>query len=443
MVISNNYYYKYLKDLLVLACPMFIGVLGHTLVGITDVILVARYNIKALSAISIANALFFTIMILGIGILNAVSIILSNFRGAKYKTKKYLFSTLFLSFVLSFIAALFTFFTQFFISNIGFEKDLIPSIKEYLAIVSFSIFGTFIFEGIKQFLQSFEIVKLPNFLQLSAVFLNILLDIIFIYGIGFIPEMGASGAAISTLIIRFLMAFILFIYVFKIINFKSEIDFFYIKNIIKTGLPIGLAFLFEFLAFNIVAVLVGIEEGILAAVHSILITIASTTFMIPLALSNALSVKVAYWYGAKKPLEVKNYSYTAFWLIICFMSLISIILLVFPKTILSIFTSDFKVLNIAIPLLSILSAYQIFDGFQAVASSILKGFKLTKIVTIIVIASYWFIGAPIAYLLVSKYSMSIRGYWIALAISLCCMGLIQAVIAKYYYKRFTDSLNLR
>ena len=400
MEAHNKYlkqYFQYLKELLMLAFPMFIGSLGHTLIGATDVLVIAKYNIKSLSAVSIANSIFFTIMILGLGILTAVSIILSNLRGAKQKTKKYLLSSLILSLILSCIFSVFCYTSQYFISDIGLEKELLPYIKEYISIVSVSMFGIFIFEGIKQFLQSYEIVKLPNFLQLASVVLNLIADIVFVFGCGIIPAMGSKGAAIATLSVRMIMAVILFVCVFKFINFKSPIDFKYMKIIVKTGLPIGFALLFEFLAFNIVTVFAGIESSILAAVHSILITISSATFMIPFAISTALSVKVAYWFGAKKPVEIKNYSYTALYTVLGFMTLISLILAVFPKQIISIFTSDNEVMKIALPLISIVAAYQIFDGFQCVTGAVLKGFKLTKTVTATVLTGYWLAGAPIAY----------------------------------------------
>ena len=431
-----NTYKQYVKDLLVLAFPLFVGILGHTLVGVTDVFVIAKYNIKSLAAVSIANSIFFSITIFGIGILVAVSIILSNYRGAKKRTKKYLLSTIILSLIIAGIFAFLSYTTSFFIPKLNLEEDLVPYIEEYIKIVSYSMFGIFLFEGIKQFLQSFEIVKFPNLLALFAVVLNLIADIIFVFGFGIIPSMGSKGAAIATLTVRLIIGLIMLIYVLKLINFKSKIDFTYINQVIKTGLPIGAALLFECLAFNIITILAGREASILAAVHSILVMIASTTFMIPLAISTALSVKVAYWFGAEKPIEVKRYSYTALCIVLTAMTSISLILSMYPNQIISIFTNEQTVLDTALPLVSIVAAYQIFDGIQSVTGGILKGFKKTKIVSITVLTGYWLIGMPIAYYLTVKHNMSLKGYWLALAVSLSSMGLMQALYAKTYYKKF-------
>ena len=83
-----------------------------------------------------------------------------------------------------------------------------------------------------------------------------------------------------------------------------------------------------------------------------------------------------------------------------------------------------------LPIISVVAAYQIFDGLQVVMGGVLKGFKMTKIVSGSVLAGYWLIGMPVAFILVWKMNLSLQGYWIALAVSLGFMGIIQALIAK-------------
>lgn len=427
---------QYFTDLLILAFPLLIGNLGHTLIGATDVFVVAKYNIESLAAISIANSILFTVFIFAIGLICAVSIVLANKRGAGFGTKKYLLSTLIFSVILASIFSAICFSMKFLIPYLGFESHLIPYIKEYTSIVSFSMFGMFLYEGIKQFLQSYEIVKFPNLILLFAVIVNLILDITLVFGFGFIPSMGVKGAAIATLSVRTLMGFILFLYVFKLINFKTKIDLSYMKHLIKVGYPIGAAFLLEFLAFNIVTILAGRESGLLAATHSILTTISNATFMVPLAVSTAVSVKVAYYYGAEKPDEIKKFTISGLILGVGFMIFAGIIFAVFPKTLIGLFTDNQSVMEIALPIMMVAAMYQVFDGFQVIMGGVLKGFKMTQFVSNAVFFGYWVIGMPIAIVLVYKYNLSLLGYWIALAISLCVMGIIQLFMAKYKFNQF-------
>lgn len=429
---------QYFIDLLILSFPLFIGNLGHTLIGATDVLVVAKYSIDALAAISIANSILFTIFILGIGILCAISILLSNLRGAGHKTKKHLLSTLIFSSITAFFFSGVCYASKFFIPMINFEEHIVPYIEQYIAIASFSMLGMFLFEGIKQFLQSYEIVNFPNALLLVSVVLNLIFDIAFVFGFGPIPSMGVKGAAIATTLVRTLMGIIMFVYVFRFIDFKSKIDIGYMKQIIKVGTPIGIALLLEFLAFNIITILVGRESGLLAAVHSILVTISSATFMFPLSIATATSVKVAYFYGAKKCDEIKNYVIASTTMSLLIMVLISLCLILFPSQIIRLFTNDNAVLKIAVPVMSVVAAYQIFDGLQVVMGGTLKGFKMTKFVTGAVLAGYWLVGAPVAVVCVGIFDMSLRGYWIALAVSLCVMGIMQTAMAKYKYKQVKE-----
>ena len=146
-------YKHYFIDLLILALPLLIGNLGHTLIGATDVFVVAKYKIDSLAAISIANSILFTIFIFGIGLICAVSIVLANKRGSRQKTKKYLLSTLIFSFVLAVFFSIICYCSKLLLPYMGFEEHLIPYIEEYITIVSFSMFGMFLYEGVKQFLQ--------------------------------------------------------------------------------------------------------------------------------------------------------------------------------------------------------------------------------------------------------------------------------------------------
>ncbi len=431
----------YFIELLILAYPILIGNLGHTLIGATDVLVVAKYNLNSLAAISIANAIFFTIFIFGLGILTAISIIISNMRGARIPSKKYLLSSLVFSFILAFVFTIICYSTKYIIPFVGFEKELVPYICEYISIVSFSIFGMYFYEGIKQFLQAYEIVKFPNMILLAAVAVNLVLDIVFVFGYGVIPSMGVRGAAYATSTVRMLMGLIMFLYIFKKINFKSKIDFSFMKNLIKVGSPIGLALLLEFMAFNIITVLVGREAGILSATHNILITISSATFMVPLSISTALAVKVSYYYGANNAIEIKNYSCSGLIMGVGFMALAGIILALFPSQLISLFTKNPEVINIALPIVSIAAMYQIFDGFQVVTGGILKGFKMTKFVSNSVLIGYWGVGMPTAIIFAGKMNMSLKGYWIALAVSLCVIGFVQAAFAKYKYTQIKNNVH--
>lgn len=432
----------YFTDLLILALPILVGEIGHTLIGATDILVVARYSIDALASVSIANSILFSIFIFGIGILIAISIILSNKRGAKQGIKKYLLSSLIFSVLMAILFAFICYSTKFLIPHMGFEEKLIPLIQEYIVIASISMFGMFIFEGGKQFLQAYEIVNFPNILLIVAVFVNLIFDILFVFGFGPIPAMGVKGAALATLGVRTFIGLAMFMYIYRFINFKSKIDLSYMKQIFKVGIPIGFALMFEFLAFNIITILVGRESGLLSGIHNILITISSAMFMLPLSISIALSVKVSYYYGANKLEEIKKFTNAALILGVGFMAVAAGVLAIFPSQIIKIFTDNKQVLDIAVPLVGIAAMYQIFDGYQIIMGGVLKGFKMTKFVSWAVLMGYWLCGMPVAILLVYYFDYMLKGYWVALAVSVTMMGVVQGLMAHYKFNKLKEKYTI-
>ena len=145
---------------------------------------------------------------------------------------------------------------------------------------------------------------------------------------------------------------------------------------------------------------------------------------------------------SKQKDEIKRYSYSGFYLGVGFMFIASIILALYPKQLIGLFTDNSEVLKIAMPIIMIAALYQVFDGFQVVAGGVLRGFKMTKVVSTCVLMGYWGFGFPVAYFLVYKYGYSLKGYWIALAISLFVMGIAQAAIAKYKFKKVKEEFLL-
>ena len=231
-------------------------------------------------------------------------------------------------------------------------------------------------------------------------------------------------------------------YIYRFINFKSKIDLSYMKQIFKVGIPIGFALMFEFLAFNIITILVGRESGLLSGIHNILITISSAMFMLPLSISIALSVKVSYYYGANKLEEIKKFTNAALILGVGFMAVAAGVLAIFPSQIIKIFTDNKQVLDIAVPLVGIAAMYQIFDGYQIIMGGVLKGFKMTKFVSWAVLMGYWLCGMPVAILLVYYFDYMLKGYWVALAVSVTMMGVVQGLMAHYKFNKLKEKYTI-
>ena len=417
-----NSFKSYAKSLLQIAFPIILGNVGFIMIGVGDVIVAGRHSTETLAAISIATAIISCITIMGIGILGSISPILSNYRGAGKEAEKYFYPSLKFTMALSIIISLIILAFIPLIDKIGFEENLTPIIKDYFFVTAFSTFGAYLHYMSKEILQAFEIVIFPNILTIISIFVNVILNIVFVFGFGPIPEMGAIGLAIASLITRYFMGIVLFIYCYKKINIKYHKDKNYYKEMLKVGAPSSLAIMIEFVAFNSITVIMGKVSGVYAAAQNIICTITSIAFMVPLAIGNAAGVKVGFSNGAKQYLDLKNYANTALIISATFMACSAVIVAIAPGIVTSLFTTDLELIKVCVPIIYMLCFFQVFDGLQAALAGIFRGLKHTEVVMFANFIAFWLIAIPLGTILAFKFNFNLIGYWYALiaaAIVLC------------------------
>lgn len=421
----------YAKELLNIALPIIMGNLGFILIGAGDVLIAGRHSTDTLAAISIATAITNCIQTFGIGLIASVSPLLSNYRGERKSAKKYFYPTIRFSMLLGVIIMFAVLAAIPLIDLMKFEPKLVPMIKEYMFVTAFATFGGYIHAALKEFLQAFEIVMVPNLVTVFSVFLNIALNLILVFGFGPIPSLGVLGLAIASFIVRYFMGIFLLIYCFKIMKFRDYREFDYYKNLMKIGLPISVAIIIEFIAFNSVAIIMGRVAGIYAAAQNLICTMTTISFMVPFAISNAIAVKVGFANGAENYYDLKRYSFVGLVMSVGFMVCSAFIFANYPRFLTGLFTIDPKLIDICVPILYIVAIFQVFDGLQVALSGIFKGMKQTNIVLISNFTAYWLLFIPLGCYLAFHYNMKLKGFWIGLviaAITLCSIML--AVLTK-------------
>ena len=420
----SNQFRHYVKELLNIALPIIMGNLGFILIGAGDVLIAGRHSTDTLAAISIATAITNCIQTFGIGLIVSVSPLLSNYRGENKSAKKYFYPTLRFSMFLAFLVMLAVLAFIPLIDLMHFEAHLVPMIKQYMFVTAFATFGGYLHAAVKEFLQAFEIVMFPNLVTAIAVVLNVILNVVLVFGLGPIPSLGVLGLAIASFVVRYFMGFVLLIYCFRLMNFKNYKDFDYYKSLIKIGIPISCAILVEFIAFNSIAILMGRVSGVYAAAQNLICTLTTVSFMVPLAISNAIAVKVGFANGAGNINDLKKYSFVGVVMSVGFMACSAMIFASFPEFLVSLFTQDSTLVKISVPVIYVLAVFQVFDGLQVALSGIFKGIKKTGVVLLANFIAYWLISIPLGYTLAFHYGLNLKGFWYGL----CSAAIILCVI---------------
>lgn len=424
----------YIKELLTIAAPIIMGNLGFILIGVGDVVIAGRHSTDTFAAISIATAIVNCILTFGFGLISSISPLLSNYRGEKKSIKKYFYPSIRFAMLLALITSLAIVAFIPVIPKMGFEEKLVPNIQDYMLITALSTFGAYLHACLKEFLQAFEIVLFPNIVTMICVFLNVILNLALVFGFGPIPSLGVIGLAIASLLVRYFMGFALLIYCYINMTFRNYSEKSYYKSMIKIGMPISLAVLVEFVAFNSIAIIMGRVSGLYAAAQNLVCTLTTISFMVPFAISNAIAVKVGFANGSKNLFDLKKYSFVGTFMSVGFMMCSAVIFLSFSKNIVGIFTVDHKLFEIAIPVMCILAVFQVFDGLQIALAGICKGIKQTNIVLFANFVAYWCVAIPLGYTLAFRFNLNLRGFWLGLVSAAVLLCMIMLFKLKKYFK---------
>lgn len=426
-------------NLVKLSLPILGGNISHILINLADSIIAGRYSTVALGAISIATAIIMTATIGAIGLILSVTPVIANNRGENIPSKKYFKLTILFAILISIPFFLITKLLIYKINLFNLSPELLPPILEYSKIAIWTIFPAAIFVAVKEFLQAYEKVVFANVLAFFVVVLNIILNIIFAFGLDFncihIPEMGVYGLALATFVSRIVSVVLILIYCLPLFKHYFEYSGKFIKDLFKIGYPISLAMFFEFLGFNLTAILIGKFSALFAAVHNIILVIANISFMIFLSISSAASIKVGFYNGKNdKKGIIRNASSSLF--LILSISVISFVIIgCFQNQIIQMFSNDAEVLFWAKKIIKFALAFLFFDAVQCGCVGILKGLKDTKIIMYAMFLAYLFIAIPFGSYFAFKHNLVLEGYWGGLALALFVIAVLMSIRVIFNIKK--------
>ncbi len=424
-----------MKELFTFSLPIIAGQIGQMLFGVGDIIVAGRYSTEVVSAIGVAGGIFAPFILIGLGLCFAVSPLTSKALGEKRPIESLLASAYTLGLLISIIliAVLCVLITNLSLFNLLPEIE--PLVADYLWIVAPSLIGIIHFQISKEYLQALDDTYFSNGLVLFFNLINIGLNIILIFGLWFIPEMGIKGAALGSLIGRILMAVTLFLYLRRRFEFSSKPKRKEMLEIFHLGFPISISTFFEVMVFSAVTVLIGKMDVLTSAAHNIVLTMASLTFMVPLGMSSACSVKIAMSYGKSQYQELKEFAVAGLMLSTLFMASTALSYFIIPHFLVRFATNDPALISAAVNLLFFAALFQIPDGLQVTLLGILRGLGITKLPMLLTFIANWLIGLPIGFYFATQTDMKARGLWLGLTIGLTLMSIALTILFIHDYNK--------
>jgi len=414
------------RQLLIFSVPIILGQVGIMLIGTGDMIIAGRYSRECLAAIGLAISVANPIMISLLGMQFSISPLLAQKLGRGETVSEYFWTVILYSILVSIVSCAITLLSLEFIPLFGYGDTTTRLMREYLLITSFSTLGLCLYQGVKEFLQAQEKTLSANFIALVAVGVNLVFNYVLVFGEFGAPKLNEAGLAWASLGVRLFMGLGLFAFTSKYWVGKIRIDWKFMGEIFKLGLPITLTLFFEILAFCSVTLFIGKFAEVQTAANNLALNLGSLAFMIPLSISAAVAVKVGHAYGEKKRAEIQTFNEVSLMFAVGFAITTGLIFYFAPLPILKLYTSDAEVLAWATKLLFWVACFQLFDGTQVTLAGILRGLSVTRASSIAVFIGYWLIGIPLGYYLGFHRSLEAQGFWIGLAVSLALVAVMLA-----------------
>ncbi len=424
-----------LRELVKLAAPIAIAQAGAAMMGIVDTLVVGRAGAVALASVGLASAVFFWFFCLGIGVMLGVDPMISQALGAQdpIRARRLYWLGNRLAVWIGLAVSLPILVVPFFLGRFGVEEQLVSEAQNYLWWRIPSVIPMLWFMIGRAYLQG---LKRPGSLVVATVLANVAnyyLNVLFVFGgaegpawtgpLRSIPALGASGAAIATVLCTLLQMGIVALAIrhHRPANLPRDViagspqD---LRTALRVGLPVGLHMFVEVGVFSVAGILAASMGAAAAGAHQVAIMLASFTFCVAVGIGNAGSVRVGHAVGAGDTPGARRAGFVAIGTGAAFMGLCGLVLVLFPGQVVGLVSSDPEVFGVAVGLMGVAAAFQISDGIQGVGAGVLRGAGDSHFTFRANVVGHWLVGAPLAVLLAWPAGMGVTGLWWGLSAGL-------------------------
>jgi len=415
-----------------LAVPVVVVQVGMMLMGVVDTMVVGRVSAEALAAVALGNLAVMTVSAFAIGLLLALDPVVAQAVGARDQpaVRRAVQRGLLLAAGITIPATLLLLPVEPVLTLLRQPPGTVPIAAGYVHRCLPGLLPFFGFVVLRQTLQAHERMRPIVSIIIAANLLNLVLDVVMVFGLLGAPAMGAFGAAWATTVCRYVLFLGLLVADRReLLPLLPSVDREALQlrpllAMARLGAPIGIQIQLELAAFGVIGLLMGGLGTIEIAAHQVAINLASLTFMVPLGVASASAVRVGHAVGRADDHGARRAAASA---MVCgagFMACTALLFLALPRALAGVYSSDAQVVALAAALIPIAGVFQIFDGVQVVSSGILRGLGDTRAPMIINVLGFWLVGMPVSLGLAFPLELGPRGLWWGLVAGLAAVAVL-------------------
>lgn len=426
-----------------LGLPILIGQLGMIVVGFADNIMVGRYSTEALASASFVNNLF-NVAIFGCvgftyGITPLVGALFTQGRGdaiGRMMRNAVVLNVLFALLVTAIMGVIYI-----NIDRLGQPEQLLPLIRPYFLIYLAGLVPVSLFNVFAQWSFAINRTKLPMWIILGCNVVNIIGNWLLIYGnLGF-PELGLTGAGISTLVARVICPAAIIMVFFTARKFSQYRDGFISGRLNssqslllnRTSWPVALQMVLESGSFSMAAVMAGWIGAVELASFQVMVIIGTLGFCIYYSIGSAVAIMVSNANGLGDRAGMRRVSFAGYHVMIAVATCSSLFFILAARGVIGAFTEDPAVIAVASGLIVPLVLYQYCDATQINFANALRGTANVMPMVWIAFVAYVVVGLPATYTLGFPAGLGIYGIFLSFSVSL----FVAAVLFLLFFMRST------
>jgi len=424
-----------LRDTLVLALPLIAGQLSAIGMNVVDTMLAGHYNAHTLAAVAVGAGVWSLAIVTGIGVMMSVPPSVAQLAGAQRRDKigPLFRQALWMALLLGIGLLLFIRYVgPMLLGGFGVDPGIVEDTTKFVRAIAWGAPALTFYFAMRGLSEGLSLTRPTMYFGLFGLLLLAPIGYTLMYGKFGIAPRGAEGSGEATALVLWIEAAAFALYLHRHRNYRDIAPFARfdgprwreIGALLRLGVPMGIALLMESGLFVCTALLIASLGAVTVASHQVALNVASITFMVPLGLAMATTVRVGNAVGRGDRHGVRSAGLAGMTLSLGTQFVASTAMAVFPQAIAHAYTDDIAVAALAAQLLVLAAIFQLSDGIQVTAGGALRGLKDTTMPMIITVLAYWAIGMPVGYWLAFHQGLGARGMWIGLAAGLTAAAVL-------------------
>ncbi|MEG0774146.1 MATE family efflux transporter [Clostridium sp.] len=438
-----------IKDVLSLALPAVGEMILYMMIWVIDTIMVGKYGGElAVSTVGISSEILYTFS--NILIAQGIAVAITSIVARRYGAKEFNIAEEYASFgfaigtLISIITTLVIYiFAENFLNLAGAQPEVIALSLTYINIVCIGLSFNMMASILSAIQRAYGNTKTPLITSFIAVFINLGLDAVLIFGLFGFPELGIKGAAIATAISHVLAFLYSATYTYKKSLIKVRLKYIInlsiskIRILFKLSIPASLqegAYGISRLATTFMIMYLGTTAF---AANQITLTLESISFMPGWGFAVAATTLVGNKVGEKNYKKAKEYAYACTFLSVVIMLVFAVLFLTIPTQLIKLFidSKETKVIALGASCLMVAALEQPTMAVSMVMGGALKGAGDTKTPFLVAVITSWFIRLPLVFYFIYLLKLSVVYFWVICVIQWTLDGLLLFIFFKKQFKK--------